>query len=102
MLHKIIRFSTLSAFLLSMLSVPVRAQTAAVIHASTDEALIWARRNVRNLLMAEPEAETELVANASVVSTVPASSDPAESHLVLCRNSLENMSLSTPKGMGDS
>lgn len=70
-----------------------------VIHAPTPEALERGRRNLTNLLKAEPDAQVELVANAGAV--VAALNNPHEfdSHLRLCRNSLVANDLQAPENI---
>jgi len=68
-----------------------------LVHAPTVAALNRARRNIVNLLAAEPDATVELVVNAGAAAEAIASPDPAtDSHLVLCENSLRAAGLEKP------
>ena len=68
-----------------------------VIHAPTAAALTRARRNLRNLLAAEPTAEVELVANAEAARVALAEPDfEADARLLVCQNSLDQAGLTAP------
>lgn len=68
-----------------------------VLHAPTAAALNRARRNLANLLAADPNAEVELVINGEAVKAEMAAPDPvSRPHLVVCRNSLDAAGLSAP------
>lgn len=67
-----------------------------LIHAPTPGALERARRNLANLLKAAPDAEVELVANAGAVAAALEHPSPLDTHLRLCRNTLENNALAAP------
>ena len=71
-----------------------------VIHAPTKAALERARRNLRNLLAADPDAQVELVANGAAVRVAVEEPDAgSDGHLVLCRNSLRAADLAAPQGI---
>lgn len=71
--------------------------TKLIVHAPTVAALHRARRNIVNLLAAEPGAMVELVVNAAAVAEAIASPDQAtDRYLVLCENSLRAASLAKP------
>lgn len=70
-----------------------------LIHAPTPGALERARRNLANLLKAAPDAEVELVANAGAVAAALERPDPLDTHLRLCRNTLEANALNAPPGI---
>jgi len=67
-----------------------------LIHAPTPGALERARRNLANLLKVAPDAEVELVANATAVAAALEHPHPLDAHLRLCRNTLENNALTAP------
>lgn len=68
-----------------------------VIHAPTPEALERGRRNLANLLKAEPDAQVELVANAGAVVAALKNPHALDSHLLVCRNSLIASELQAPE-----
>ena len=71
-----------------------------LIHAPTAGALVRGRRNLANLLAADPSAEVELVANGAAVAAALDAPDPAtDARLVLCRNSLAAAGRSAPPGV---
>lgn len=70
-----------------------------VIHAPTPEALERGRRNLANLLKAEPDAQVELVANAGAVSAALKIPHESDSHLRLCQNSLLANNLQAPENI---
>lgn len=73
--------------------------TRLVVHAPTVAALRRARRNVVNLLAAEPGATVELVVNGEAVAEAIDSPDPAtEGYVVLCENSLRAAGREKPPG----
>lgn len=68
-----------------------------IIHAPTAAALHRARRNLANLLAAEPDAEVELVANGeAAVEAIEKPDHASQQYLVLCENSLRAASLEKP------
>jgi NitT/TauT family transport system ATP-binding protein len=68
-----------------------------VIHAPTAAALMRARRNVANLIAADPSAMVELVINGAAVTAEIENPDPATRlHLVVCQNSLDAAGLAAP------
>ncbi|MDF1749750.1 MAG: hypothetical protein P1V34_12845 [Alphaproteobacteria bacterium] len=70
-----------------------------IVHAPTPDALVRARRNVINLLRANPQAQVELVLNGKAVPEALATPDPeTDSYLVLCQNSLSAANLVAPTG----
>lgn len=71
-----------------------------MIHAPTKPALNRARRNLKNLLEADPSAQVELVANGEAVRMAVEEADAeSDSHLVLCRNSLRAAEMTAPEGV---
>lgn len=71
-----------------------------IIHAPTANALVRARRNLRNFLAVEPDAEVELVANGEAVRVALSEPDSeTDGFLVLCANSLRAAQLATPDGI---
>lgn len=71
--------------------------TRLIVHAPTAAALERARRNIVNLLAAEPDATVELVVNAQAVGEAIYNPDPiTDGHLVLCENSLRAAGLEGP------
>lgn len=68
-----------------------------VIHAPTPEALERGRRNLANLLKAEPDAQVELVANAGAVVAALKHPHELDDHLLVCRNSLISNELQAPE-----
>lgn len=68
-----------------------------VIHAPTPEALERGRRNLANLLKAEPDAQVELVANAGAAVAALQQPNESDNHLLLCRNSLIANDLPEPE-----
>jgi len=68
-----------------------------VIHAPTPEALERGRRNLANLLKADPDAQVELVANSGAVVTALKNPHELDSHLLVCRNSLVANELQAPE-----
>lgn len=72
--------------------------TRLIVHAPTVGALRRARRNIVNLLAAEPDATVELVVNAEAAVEAVANPDQAtDAHLVLCENSLRAAGLERPR-----
>ncbi|HAE00417.1 MAG TPA: hypothetical protein DCL95_10315 [Rhodospirillaceae bacterium] len=70
-----------------------------IVHAPTPDALIRARRNIQNLLRANPDAQVELVINGKAVPEALAAPDPdTDPYLVLCQNSLKAANLAAPEG----
>ncbi len=67
-----------------------------VIHAPTPDALERGRRNLANLLKAEPDAQVELVANAGAVVAALKQPHEVDTHLLVCRNSLLANDLQAP------
>lgn len=75
--------------------------TRLIVHAPTVGALHRARRNLVNLLAAEPGATVELVVNGAAVAEAIDNPDAASTaHLVLCENSLRAAGLEKPSGFG--
>ena len=70
-----------------------------LIHAPTPGALERARRNLANLLKIAPDAEVELVANAGAVAAALEQPSPLDTHLRLCRNTLQANALAAPAGI---
>lgn len=68
-----------------------------VIHAPTPEALERGRRNLANLLKADPDAQVELVANAGAVVAALKNPHDLDCHLLVCRNSLIANELQAPE-----
>lgn len=65
-----------------------------LLHAPTPDALDRARSNARNVLVADPAAEIEIIVNAGAVVAALESADPQIDPLVrLCRNSLRSQQL---------
>ena len=70
-----------------------------VVHAPTVPALTRARRNVRNLLAADPEVQVELVVNGEAARAALAEPDPDTDPLLrLCENSLRNAGIEDTAG----
>jgi intracellular sulfur oxidation DsrE/DsrF family protein len=68
-----------------------------IIHAPTRAALTRARRNLANLLAADPAAKVELVVNGEAAKAEIEDPDPTtRPYLVLCRNSLNAAGLTPP------
>jgi NitT/TauT family transport system ATP-binding protein len=67
-----------------------------IIHAPTPAALERGRRNLANLLKAAPDAQVELVANAGAVGAALESPHALDTHLRLCRNTLDANALAAP------
>jgi uncharacterized protein len=68
-----------------------------VLHAPTEAALWRARSNLRNLRLANPDAEIRILANADAVAAALTRPDAeADRHLVLCENSLRSRGLAAP------
>ncbi|WP_417618107.1 hypothetical protein [Oceanisphaera sp.] len=68
-----------------------------IIHAPTEPALQRAQANLRNLLLARPDAQIELVVNGPAVASAIAISNPAiRSRLRLCENSLRVQNITPP------
>lgn len=71
-----------------------------LIHAPTAEALKRAQNNARNLLKLEADAVVEIVVNGpAVAAAVHIDDETILPLLVLCRNSLNNQSLTPPDGV---
>lgn len=71
-----------------------------VLHASTADSLVRARRNAQNLLAAMPEIELLIIANAGAVIAALATLDaPTDQYLRLCQNSLLAQGLTNDKGI---
>ena len=65
-----------------------------LLHAPTTDALDRARSNARNVLVADPGAEIEIVVNAGAVVAALERADPQIDPLVrLCENSLRSQQL---------
>lgn len=70
-----------------------------IVHAPTAAALARARRNVVNLLTAEPDAEVELVVNGEGASAALETPDPnTDKYLTVCANSLRLTGAHAPEG----
>ena len=68
-----------------------------MIHAPTEPALQRAQANLRNLLLARPDAQIELVVNGPAVATAVSISHPdIRSRLRLCQNSLTAQNITAP------
>jgi len=73
--------------------------TRLIVHAPTVGALHRARRNLVNLLAAEPDATVELVVNGAAVAEALDNPDAASAaYVVLCENSLRAAGLDKPPG----
>lgn len=70
-----------------------------LIHAPTPASLERGRRNLANLLKAEPDAEVELVVNAGAVAAALDSPDALDAHLRVCRNTLTATGRQAPQGI---
>lgn len=70
-----------------------------LIHAPTPTALERARRNLANLLKAEPDAQVELVVNAGAVAAALDRPDALDSYLRVCRNTLVATERTVPEGI---
>jgi uncharacterized protein len=71
-----------------------------VLHAPTAGALTRARRNLRNLRAATPDAEVRIVANADAVAAALANPDAVtDRYLSLCENTLQARHLTPPSGI---
>lgn len=71
-----------------------------IIHAPTASALARARRNLANLIAADPNSLVELVINSEAVMAELASPDPAtRRQIVMCKNSLDAAGLAAPQGI---
>jgi intracellular sulfur oxidation DsrE/DsrF family protein len=71
-----------------------------IVHAPTSDALVRARRNILNLLRANPQAQVELVINGKAVPQALSTPDAdTDSYLVLCQNSLTAANLTAPDGV---
>ncbi len=70
-----------------------------IIHAPTVGALERGRRNLANLLKQAPTAQVELVINAGAVAAALDAPSPLDSHLRVCRNTLEANQLNAPEGV---
>lgn len=69
-----------------------------IIHAPTIGSLERGRRNLANLLKQAPTAQVELVINAGAVAAALEAPSPLDSHLRVCRNTLEANQLIAPEG----
>jgi len=70
-----------------------------IVHAPTPAALARARRNVVNLLAADPDAEIELVVNGEGAGAALESPDPStDKYLLVCANSLAASGVPAPVG----
>lgn len=67
-----------------------------VIHAPTQTSLERGRRNLANLLKAEPDAQVELVINAEAVRAALDTPHPLDRHLRVCSNTLVATGLQPP------
>jgi NitT/TauT family transport system ATP-binding protein len=68
-----------------------------LIHAPTADALLRARRNLRNFLAEAPDGAVEIVANGEAVRIAVTEPDPDTDHLlILCENSLRTAKLNAP------
>lgn len=67
--------------------------TRLLLHASSAEALIRARNNAQNYLKAEPEAQIEIITNASAVPAALENPHPTDELLYLCGNTLDKLQL---------
>ncbi len=71
-----------------------------IVHAPTHAALLRARRNIRNLLLAAPDVEVELVLNGEAVRSELESPDSElRRYLVICENSLVAANAIAPTGV---
>ncbi|MFJ9450347.1 hypothetical protein [Herbaspirillum sp. NPDC101397] len=70
-----------------------------IIHAPTPGALERGRRNLANLLKQAPTAQVELVINAGAVAAALDTPSPLDSHLRICRNTLEANLFTAPDGV---
>jgi intracellular sulfur oxidation DsrE/DsrF family protein len=70
-----------------------------IIHAPTAGALERGRRNLANLLKQAPTAKVELVINAGAVAAALDAPSPLDSHLRVCRNTLEANQFIAPDGI---
>lgn len=64
--------------------------TRLVLHATCADSLTRARNNAKNLLLHEPSAKVEIVANAGAVAAALDSPQDNDSLLRLCGNTLKN------------
>ncbi len=70
-----------------------------IVHAPTPAALVRARRNIVNLLAADPDAEVELVVNGEAAGAALAAPDPnTDKYLTVCANSLTLTGAHAPEG----
>lgn len=70
-----------------------------IVHAPTPAALVRARRNVVNLLAADPDAEIELVVNGRGAGAALETPDPeTDRYLAVCANSLAVTGARAPDG----
>lgn len=70
-----------------------------LVHAPTPDALVRARRNIANLLAADPSAEVELVVNGAATRAALDRPDPeTDRYLVVCANSLTLTGTEAPEG----
>lgn len=73
---------------------------ALLIHAPTASALNRARKNLRNLLIADPVTKIELVVNGEgALEALSVPDAETDAYLVLCENSLNGANLAVPAGM---
>ncbi|RYG13215.1 MAG: hypothetical protein EON92_06155 [Burkholderiales bacterium] len=70
-----------------------------LIHAPTPAALERGRRNLANLLKAEPAAQVELVVNAGAEAAALDTPHALDAHLRVCRNSLAAAGMHAPEGL---
>ena len=70
-----------------------------IIHAPTAASLERGRRNIANLLKADPTAQVELVINAGAVSAALNAPSPLDNHLRVCQNTLAANQLVAPDGV---
>lgn len=74
--------------------------TRLIVHAPTVAALRRARRNIANLLAADPEALVELVVNSEAAIAAIDDPDPATAdYVVVCENSLAAAGRDNPPGV---
>ena len=68
-----------------------------ILHAPTAGSLARARSNARNLLLAEPDAQVEIVVNAQAVRcAIEAPDADTDALLRFCENTLQRQNLQPP------
>lgn len=71
-----------------------------VLHAPTEDALVRARSNARNVLAVSPSARVEIVVNAGAVASALTTRDAQTDPLLrLCSNTLRNKGVEAPGGL---